>query len=175
MYYDLYSNKQSEDYLPRLYTKPSVSPIFTEEQFMQTRNEKLLKRIVNALNFIRSYFKEIIGRKLERELKIPDIVRIITGKIPVRVMGGIAGVKIIKPIAAVPVNRVPIIFCDDDMEKLADDELIFWILPHELLHLNGIENEEFIERFLIKMYEDLGFEEISEKIKRKSAYLNGQV
>lgn len=173
MYYDLYSHKKREDYLPRLYTNSSSTQIFfTEGQFTQTRNEKLLNKINNALDYIRRYFKEIIGRKFGREFKIPDTIRIITCKIPVKIMGGIAGIKIVKPIAAVPVDRTPVIFCDDDLENLTDGELIFWILPHELLHLNGVENEEFIEKFLMRMYGEIGFEEISKKIREKSAYLN---
>lgn len=172
--YDLYKRNKRIDYLPRFYThdNPSNIQISFNLQFIKTKNEELFKKIMNALDFIRRYFKDRIGRRLGRELKIPDVIQIITGKIPVKAMGGIAGVKILKPLAAVPADRKPIIFCDEDLKDLGDDELIFWILPHELLHLNGIDNEEFIERFLIKLNEDLGFTEISEKIRKKSGYLN---
>jgi hypothetical protein len=171
--YGLYSQKEERrDYLPRLYTRSSSTPVISASlHFTRIKNEKLFKRIVNALDFIRRYFKDIIGRKLGRELKIPGTVRIMTGKIPVRVFGGIAGIKILKPLAAVPMDRTPIIFCDESLEDLGDDELIFWILPHELLHLNGVEDEEFIERLLLSMNEELGFEELSKKIKMKSGYL----
>lgn len=172
--FGLYTRKDREDYRQRLYTHPppTIPIVSINLQFIRTRNEDLFKKIMNALDFIRRYFKNIIGRKLGRELKVPDVIRIITGKIPVRVMGGIAGVKILKPLAAVPADRTPIIFCDENLKDLGDDELIFWILPHELLHLNGIEDEEFIERLLIGLHEELGFKEISEKIRKKSGYLN---
>jgi hypothetical protein len=78
----------------------------------------------------------------------------------------------LKPLAAVPTDDRQIIFCDENLKELGDDELTFWILPHELLHLNGIDNEEFIERFLVNLNEELGFKEVSKKIRNKSGYLN---
>ena len=154
MYYDLYTQKKHESYIEHFYTdsSPQMIPI--------------------KKDFIRHYLKKIISKKLGRELKVPEKISIITGKIPVETINGIAGIKMLKPLAAVPTDNRQIIFCDENLENLDDDELTFWILPHELLHLNGIENEEFIERFLVSLNEELGFKEISKKIRKKSGYLN---
>jgi hypothetical protein len=172
MYQDEYY--RSENYLSHFYIKP-YPLVFLEEQLIQTKNDKLLKRVTSALDYIRKYFKKIIERKLGREIKIPESIKIVTCKIPIKLINGIAGIKFAKPLAAVPVYKPSIIFCDDGLEGLAEDELTHWILPHELLHLNGIEDEEFIERLLVKIYDDLGFKEISEKIRKKSAYLNSVI
>jgi len=172
MYYDLYTQKKHESYVEHFYTNYSSLTVLTKKEFVQTVNKKLFDKITNALDFIRRYFKSIISRKLGRELRVPYKITIITGKIPVETINGIAGIKMLKPLAAVPTDNRQIIFCDENLKDLGDDELIFWILPHELLHLNGIENEEFIERFLISLNEKLGFEEVSDKIRNKSGYLN---
>ena len=172
MYYDFYTQKNHESYIEHFYTDSSPQMILIKKEFIQTVNKKLFDKITNALDFIRRYFKKIISKKLGRELKVPQEIRIITGKIPVESINGIAGIKMLKPLAAVPTDNRQIIFCDENLEDLGDDELTFWILLHELLHLNGIENEEFIERFLVSLNEELGFKEVSKEIRNKSGYLN---
>jgi 6-phosphogluconolactonase/glucosamine-6-phosphate isomerase/deaminase len=172
MYYDLYTQKKNESYVEHFYADSSPFIASLREEFVQTLNSKLFDKITNALDFIRRYFKNIISRKLGRELKVPRKISIITGKIPVETINGLSGIKMLKPLAAVPTDNRQIIFCDENLKDLGDDELTFWVLPHELLHLNSIENEEFIERFLVSLNEELGFKEVSSKIRQKSGYLN---